>query len=346
MTTGRAGRRWAGAAAFALLVTGGCSTEQPEPEEPGAAADGTGGGTTPPDEEPADEPGEEPTGSPPSAPETPEETADEPLSADDVDRTVAVRAVRHLAGRIGPREATGEAYARAARWVSAELSRLGYEVERQRVDVPAGESWGVAVPAGRSVNVVATPPGFDPTEPHLVVGAHLDTVPQAPGAEDNASGVGAMLSVAEAASQRTTRLPTVYVAFGAEEPRGAPEDHHYGSRRYVAAMQPAERRAVRAMVSLDRVGVGDRVPVGSAYDTDPVQQTLLAAARRAGAATVAEGGQRSSDHWSFVRAGLPGARLGSTPYAGYHSAGDVLAVVSAAQLERVGRIVAAWLAPR
>ena len=47
-----------------------------------------------------------------------------------------------------------------------------------------------------------------------------------------------------------------------------------------------------------------------------------------------------------ARVGLPGARLGSTPYAGYHSAGDVPAVVSAAQVERVGRIVAEWLAPR
>ena len=55
--------------------------------------------------------------------------------------------------------------------------------------------------------------------------------------------------------------------------------------------------------------------------------------------------QRSSDHWSFVSAGLPGARLGSTPYAGYHSEADVPEVVQPAQLERVGRIVLEWLAP-
>ena len=51
-----------------------------------------------------------------------------------------------------------------------------------------------------------------------------------------------------------------------------------------------------------------------------------------------------SDHWSFVRAGLPGARLGSTPYAGYHSRRPTCpAVVDPAQLERVGRVVLAWL---
>jgi hypothetical protein len=280
----------------------------------------------------------------PTAPD-PEPTA--AVSAGDLDVTTAVGAVRHLAGVVGPREATGPAYARAADWVARALTRQGYDVARQRVDVPAGESWGVPVGPGRSVNVVATRPGFDPTEPHLVVGAHLDTVPQAPGAEDNASGVGVLLAVSEAVASRRTRLPVVFVAFGAEEPRGpTDDDHHYGSRRYVDRLRAAERRALRGMVSLDRVGVGAVVPVGSAGDGDPVQRSLLAAARRAGVPAVPDPGQRSSDHWSFVRNGLPGARLGSTPYAGYHSAGDVVAVVERAQLERVGRLVLEWLAPR
>ena len=42
-------------------------------------------------------------------------------------------------------------------------------------------------------------------------------------------------------------------------------------------------------------------------------------------------------------AGLPGVRLGSTPYAAYHSASDVPAVVDPRQLERAARIVVAWL---
>ncbi len=269
-----------------------------------------------------------------------------PVRPGDLDVTIARGAVDHLAGRIGPREATGRAYRRAAGWVEARLAGSGYVVRRQRFDVPAGNSWGVPVPAGRSINLVATRPGFDPTEPHLVVGAHLDTVPQAPGAEDNASGVGTLLAVAEATADRHTRLPVLLIAFGAEEPRGPTDDdhHHYGSRHYVASLDARERRAVREMVALDRVGVGDVVPVGSARDGDPVQRSLLAAARRAGVPSAAEPGSRSSDHWSFVRAGLPGARLGSTPYAGYHSAADLPGVVADAQLRRTGRIVLAWLA--
>lgn len=99
------------------------------------------------------------------------------------------------------------------------------------------------------------------------------------------------------------------------------------------------------MVSLDRVGDGSVVPVGSAGERDPVQRQLRAAGRRAGVPTVADSRQRSSDHWSFVRAGLLRARLGSTPYAGYHSPDDVPAAVQRAQLERTGRLLLAWLAP-
>ena len=134
------------------------------------------------------------------------------------------------------------------------------------------------------------------------------------------------------------------IAFGAEEPRGpTDDDHHYGSRAYVAGLSAGQRRSLRGMVSLDRVGVGSAVVIGSAEDGDPLRDELVAAAERAGAPYVVESGQRSSDHWSFVRDGLPGVRLGSTPYAGYHSAADVVSVVDRRQLERAARVVVSWL---
>ena len=313
------------------LVAGGCSAaERPRDGEPAAPA------TSPPPSATTREPEASPTPAPRPRPVRP--------GAFDARRASGV--VDHLAGRIGPRHGTSPQFREAARWVGGYLERLGYAVERRAFDVPAGESWGVSVPAGESANVVATPEGFDPAEPHLVVGAHLDTVPQAPGAEDNASGVGVLLAAAAAAADRHTRLPVVWVAFGAEEPRGpSDDDHHYGSRAYVAAMGARERAALRGMVSLDRVGVGTTVPVGSASGSDPVQRALLAAARRTGTPATPAPLQRSSDHWSFVRDGLPAARLGSTPYAAYHSAADVPSVVEPAQLSRTGRIVLAWLAP-
>ena len=51
----------------------------------------------------------------------------------------------------------------------------------------------------------------------------------------------------------------------------------------------------------------------------------------------------TSDHWSYAKAGVSAVRLGSIPYAGYHSRGDVPSLVDRRQLDRVGRTVWAWL---
>ena len=254
--------------------------------------------------------------------------------------------IDRLAAGIGPREATSEAFFEAATLVERRFERLGYRVRRSTVRVPAGDSWGTPVAAGRSANVVAEPPGFDPREPHAVVGAHLDTVAVSPGAEDNASGVAVLLELARLAVLRAPDVPVRFVAFGAEEPRG-PGDalHHFGSRQLVADLSRAERDAVRAMVSLDRVGVrAGFVPVcrGGPGGSD-LRRELRAAGDKAGVVTRACD-NRSSDHWSYEKVGVPAVRVGSIPYAGYHSRRDVPSVVDRRQLDRVSRLMWTWLA--
>jgi aminopeptidase YwaD len=318
---------------LATLLLSSCTQEGPPDGRPTGSPPPTAAAST---AEPTPEPTAEPT--PESSP------AALPADPDEVRAATAMRAVEVLAGRIGPRPGQSAAYFRAARWVEARLADIGWQVRRQRFATPGGVSWGVPVEAGPSVNIVATRGDARPGRPWLLVGAHLDTVPQAPGAEDNASGIGTLLAVAEAISERRTRLPVVLVAFGSEEPRGpTDDDHHYGSRAYVASLSPSERRTLRGMVALDRVGVGDVVPVGSPAEPNTLTDALRKAAGSVGARTVIDTFQRSSDHWSFAREGLPGVRLGATPYAAYHSPADLPAVVRPAQLERVARIVVAWL---
>lgn len=258
--------------------------------------------------------------------------------------SAAMRTIRHLAGDVGPREATSDAYRRAAVAVERRFAGLGYDVARQRLRVPAGISWGVPVDAGRTWNVVARPPGFDPSEPYRLVGAHLDTVPQAPGAEDNASGVAVLLELARLSTAAPPRVPVAFVAFGAEEPRGDGDAlHHFGSRTYVQRMPATERQGLTGMVSMDRVGVGGVVPVCTGAPGLPsVRASLLRAARRVDVPATACV-NASSDHWSFQLAGMPAARVGGTSYAAYHSADDLPRVVSPAQLRRVGRLMWAWL---
>ena len=262
-----------------------------------------------------------------------------------MDARAAMRDIVHLAGEIGPREATSRNFAKAAAFVETRFKRLGYEVKRTKVRVPAGSSWGTPVRRGTSVNVIAEPQGFDAKKPYIVVGAHLDTVPVAPGAEDNASGIAVMLQLAEMVSRQPAALPVQFIAFGAEEPRGSGDAlHHFGSRQHVADLSRSERRAIRAMVSLDRVGVrASYVPVCTANDQGRrLRNAVRAAARRADIPT-RTCTNYTSDHWSYAKAGIPAVRLGSIPYAGYHSRGDVPSVVDRRQLDRVGRTVRVWL---
>ncbi len=254
--------------------------------------------------------------------------------------------IRHLAREIGPRHGTSDAYREAADWVEHRFAELGYTVTRQQVDVPAGTSWGIRVPAGRAPNVIASPPGFDDTAPHRIVGAHLDTVPQAPGAEDNASGVAVMLELARVAAD--SERPMRFIAFTSEEPRGPGDNlHHFGSRAYVKALTGQRRDAVQAMVSLDRVGVrGKAVPLCTGgTGTQRVRGRLAAIARDVDVPTSLCNNNRASDHWSFERDGLAAARVGSIPYAAYHSARDLPKVVDRRQLERVGAIMTVWVQP-
>ncbi len=259
------------------------------------------------------------------------------------DSRTAMGTVRRLAA-LGPREATSPAYARAASLVGAQLAALGYDVTRQRFRVPDGVSWGVGVGGGRTSNVVARPPGLDASRPHVVLGAHLDTVPQAPGAEDNASGVAVLLELARLAAAAPNGDRVVFVAFGAEEPRGPGDDqHHFGSQRYVRRSADAGRPPLLAMVSLDRVGAPGPVPVCTGgLSPRRVQRALLAAAERLGVPARACD-NRTSDHWPFEKAGEVVARVGGNDSPGYHTAGDLPGTVSRRQLGRVGAVLWEWL---
>jgi len=61
----------------------------------------------------------------------------------------------------------------------------------------------------------------------ILVGAHYDSVPMCPGADDNGSAVAAMLGCAAACSLWRPHLPIIFIAFNCEE------DGLRGSRDFV-----------------------------------------------------------------------------------------------------------------
>ena len=202
---------------------------------------------------------EEPPASAPSVPG--------PLRPAAFDVAAAMATVEHLAGRIGARQATGPAYRRAADWVAARFTALGYDVARHRFRVPAGVSWGVPVPAGSSINVVATLPGTDLDAAATCSSAPTSTPSRRRRApRTTPPGVGVLLAAAEPRPSRRTRLPVVLRRLrgrGAARPDRRRPPLRLARLRRRPWRRP-QRRALRGMVSLDRVGVGTVVPVCSA----------------------------------------------------------------------------------
>ena len=93
--------------------------------------------------------------------------------------------------------------------------------------------------------------------PLVIVGAHYDAVKAGQGADDNASGVGVMLEVAERVADLRLPYDLVFVAFGAEEVG------LIGSNRYSRSLPKADRDRAIVMINLDSVLVGDKLYVYS-----------------------------------------------------------------------------------
>ncbi len=170
---------------------------------------------------------------------------------------------------------------------------------------------------GTSQNVVAV----SGVECRAYLGAHYDSVPQGPGANDNASGVAVLLEVARA---RITSGLCV-VAFGAEE------IGLWGSRAYVEGHLAGTSRF---MLNVDMAGrLGDPVVVGDRGLTDRIlaliEATGIDSPLRAGAFPPFS----SSDHVSFTAVGVPAVTFNAGRDPAIHTSEDSFERIDPAALE-------------
>jgi hypothetical protein len=211
-------------------------------------------------------------------------------NAQQVDGLRAKRFVRQLAA-MGPRPAGSATERRAAQLVERELRALGYRVVVQRFRLPEG---------GFSQNVV----GLGPGAARAVIVAHLDGVPAGPAANDNGSGVAAMLEVARGLRGK----PVLVAALGAEERAWTASKVHLGSARLMRGISAAGRRRIRVALSLDMVGVGWSFEVRGLEPTPNRSARLaLAMARSLRYRVVYHQDGGLSDHAEMTRGGLPAA---------------------------------------
>jgi Zn-dependent M28 family amino/carboxypeptidase len=129
---------------------------------------------------------------------------------------------------------------KAADYIESVFASSGYAVWHQNYSC-----------YGQSVsNLIAEKTGTD--KEVVIIGAHYDTVPGSPGADDNASAVAGLLELARLNQETSSKKTLVFSAFVNEEPPcfGSP---NMGSMVYAKHLKD-QRIPVEVMVSLEMIG--------------------------------------------------------------------------------------------
>ena len=156
----------------------------------------------------------------------------------------------------------------------------------------------------RVANVIADTPAGDPSKV-VMLGAHLDSVIDGPGINDNGSGTMTILEIARRLAQVGPFGETVRFAFWAGEELGL-----YGSQHYVGSLSAADRARIVAYLNFDMLGSpnGGRLvyaDAGAVPGSDRITAAFTAYFASSGlsSATLDLGG--ASDHYAFEQAGIP-----------------------------------------
>jgi Zn-dependent M28 family amino/carboxypeptidase len=265
------------------------------------------------------------------------------------------RHVRRLAGEIGERNVWREpALEAAAQYLEAEFRTIHLD--------PAAQVFEVESRQVRNVEAELT--GRSRPDEIVVLGAHYDTVPGCPGANDNATGVAALIEIARALGSCRPARTVRFVGFVNEEPPFF-QSAAMGSLRYARRSRERGERIV-AMYSLETIGFYSDRPGSQRYPfpfnlfypnvanfiafvANPPSRALLRQTMkcfRRHARFPSEGaaapdwiaGVGWSDHWAFWQAGYRALMVTDTAlfrYEAYHTPEDTPDKIDYPRLARV-----------
>ncbi|GLB66538.1 hypothetical protein AHIS1636_09770 [Arthrobacter mangrovi] len=203
-------------------------------------------------------------------------------------------------------DATG-GYEESAAYVEAQLRAAGYEPRRQEF------SYGRRNPVDAFNILAETGSGSGSV---LLLGAHLDSVEEGPGLNDNGSGVAAVLEVAlRLAEEGAVPRERIRFAFW-----GGEEDGMHGSEHYVEELSRQEAAAHVAYLNVDVVGSPNAVAFvydGDGSDSEEagpegsgtIEQVLRDILRTEGVEALPFGFIEDSDYDAFVKGGIPAGGL-------------------------------------
>jgi aminopeptidase N len=215
---------------------------------------------------------------------------------------------------------------------------------RQDFALPSG-------PDGRPVtvqNLIAVVEGTSEL-PAVVVSAHYDHLGYGwpsdraefqgqvhPGADDNASGVAVLLTLAEQFKNRRPLRDIVFAAFSAEEVG------LIGARFFAANPTSSTAAGIHSVVNLDSVGRLGAQPItflGTASATE-WQHVLRGVSFETGIpSTSVPGGAEGSDQQAFLEKGIPAVQVFTQVHEDYHKPSDTADKLDADGMIKIARFV-------
>ena len=236
--------------------------------------------------------------------------------------TVRVLAADSMEGR---RVATPGG-ARARRYLLGRLRELGVAP----LEGSYTQSFRLATDSG--VNLLGVIPGTRSGAPYIVLSAHYDHVGVRNGviyngADDNASGVAAVLLIAGSLRKNPLEHPVIIALFDAEE------GGLRGARAFVSG-GPVPRERIALNINLDMVGHSEAGVLWAAGASQtPVLRPVLDSLVPVAPVTLKLGHDRqdvpgeqdwggSSDHGAFRSAGIPFLYFGVEDHQDYHKPSD------------------------
>src|SRR5215469_9726505 len=279
-----------------------------------------------------------------------------PLSAEETETSRRLsQHVQYISETVGERNLSKPGTLEAtADYIKKSLEQAGYSVTEQSYSIQNHQV----------LNLEAKLSGSDAGGETVVVGAHYDSVQGSPGANDNASGVAAVLELAHLLRGFTPRKAIRFAFFVNEEPPYF-QTESMGSVVYAKQLH-ADRVPVSAMISIETIGYYSELLGSQKYPDllgllypkrgnfigfvgNPSSRNLLHAVVRQFRETTSfpsEGiaapeswpGVGWSDHWSFWQANYPAVMVTDTAlfrYPYYHTAQDTENRVDFARMSRV-----------
>lgn len=190
-------------------------------------------------------------------------------------------------------------------------------------------------------NIIATPHNQKKEGRKIIVSAHYDSVINAPGANDNASGVAAVLELARIFSSLKNNVNLQFVIFGAHE------FNKLGSRNFVRTLQETDQIGnINMNINFDLIGSGETILV--CCDVKSVDEILCRKTRlwlrSLACDAVKELGIKNVeitsegprlDNWAFYKVGIPFIHFLCVPYKYLHTPEDTFDKIKPEMVKKV-----------